>query len=368
LTIREAVRANETKASLIRMEYKFFSETIGDISEVSQPRGNDERQATHMQCLWAQDGQRVHKTTSSYAEEELLHGWVYVINGEVHKEGRLPDLMWGRIDAIEKFNWVGVLPATMSFRPLRNEYLLSQLLVPAYASVHQDHASIDGRDTTVLKVKWPHPAGYYSLIWIDLERGMPLRMEHYHPDEEAGGDTRGTVVESIKLHQLPNGGWIPVQGVSSGTARIGARERKHTVRLVADVNSISIDRKDIPDSVFDIQFPPGAEVENGIIGAILPSSLRMDAMARAGVEEIMQEMLASRTEPQADSALSDESAPSGSDANEEVFVGGSERQRVLDAGQTAGAPEAPLIWISICVFVLVFGVTCIAYALRSKRK
>lgn len=37
-------------------------------------------------------------------------------------------------------------------------------------------------------------------------------------------------------------------------------------RSFVDVNSISIEKKDIPDSLFDIQFPPGAKIENAIIG------------------------------------------------------------------------------------------------------
>jgi hypothetical protein len=214
--IREAVRANEAKASLIKMEYRTSVETRGDVpSEIlsarARTRPEQDGRPRHTECLYAQDGERVHSTVSYYADNEWIQGMVDVLDGQVHKHGRLPDLMSGRIDRVETFGWLTVAPTGMGFRPFANQYRLSELLVPAYGSVRPDPATTDGRDTVVVEVKRPNRPTFSSLIWIDLQRGMPLRIEHYGPHKNGAERSRAGAVEDIKLHQLPNGGWIPVQ-------------------------------------------------------------------------------------------------------------------------------------------------------------
>ncbi len=260
--LREKVLANEAKASLIRMDFRYVSEgnvpsaRIGSSHRAAGVRG------THMQCVYAQDGRRVHAVESLYKDDELLNGYLKVINGEVRKMGVLPDLMLGRIDRIEKFSWGTITPLRASFRPFANNYLLSQLLVSEHASIRETHATIDARDAVIVEINRPDRPRYYSRIWIDVERGMPLRMEHYYPNASATGGELGIVVAPIKLHELPNGGWIPMETAESLYRYDGTR----VARSVVDVNSISIEKKDIPDSLFDIQFPPGAKIENAIIG------------------------------------------------------------------------------------------------------
>ena len=134
--------------------------------------------------------------------------------------------------------------------------------MPEYASIRETHATIDARDAVIVEIKKPDRARYYSRIWIDSKRGMPLRMEHYYPNASGTGGELGVAVASIKLHQLPNGGWIPVEATESLYRYDGTR----VSRSVVDVSSISIEKKDIPDSLFDIQFPPDAKIENAVIG------------------------------------------------------------------------------------------------------
>ncbi len=261
--LREAVLANEAKAALIRMEYRVSYEESG--GPPPSPEQIEAGLATHGHSVYAQDGARLHHTRSDYADAKWLRGGINVVDGEVHKQSILPDLMWGRIDRIETFNWASVCPAGLGFRPFNNKYRLSELLVPAHASVQEDCVTFEGRPAAVVKAGYPGE-NFYALIWMDLERGMPLHIEYRYPNKEGGGYHRGWMVEGIKLHRLPNGGWIPVQGIGRQHIKRPEFELHNVLHVVVDVNSISIDKKDIPDSLFDIQFPPGAKVENGIVG------------------------------------------------------------------------------------------------------
>ena len=273
--LRKAVLANEAKAALIRMEYKVsYEESGGPPPSLTEIEAGV---ATHSHSVYAQDGVRVHHTTSDYADAKWLRGWVSVVDGEVHKRSILPDLMWGRIDRIETFSWPNVCPSWLGFRLFK--YRLSELLVPAHASVQQEHATVGGRQAAIVKIEYPGQKAY-ALVWMDLERGMPLRIERYYSDGESGEYYRGGLVEAIKLHQLPNGGWIPVQGIGRQHIKKPDFELRNVLRVVVDVNSISIDKKDIPDSLFDIQFPPGAKVENGIVGVVVPGDLHLESLSR----------------------------------------------------------------------------------------
>jgi len=216
-TLRQKVLANEAKASLIRMEYKWTNKVVTD--DPSEPP----QQGTHVGGLYAQDGNRIHSTLCTYDGEQMLHGDVRVIDGEVYKRGVLPDLMQGDINQIEKFNLGGIAPLMLGLRPVPGQFLLSQLLVPERASIRQEHAMIEGRDCAVVHVELPRGAqkSYYRLMWIDQERALPLRMELYQRDETGGSDTRIRVTESTKLHQLPNGGWISVEGTDRLQGRRG---------------------------------------------------------------------------------------------------------------------------------------------------
>ncbi len=69
-------------------------------------------------------------------------------------------------------------------------------------------------------------------------------------------------VAPIKLHPLPHGGWIMADAISHGIGKT----HTNTLRHLVDVNSVSTEKKDIPDSLFDIQFAPGAHVEDATGG------------------------------------------------------------------------------------------------------
>jgi hypothetical protein len=359
IALRKGVVDNEAKVSLVRMEYKYFSK-IGNESlprTGSLKRRPEGRQGSHMQCVYAQDDERVHSTVSLYADKEWISGWIHVINGEVRKTARLPDLMTGRIDHIETFNWVEVGFVGLGLRPFKNKYRLSELLVPAYVSIYEDHTTIDGRDAAIVDVKNPDSPTSFSRLWIDLEKSAPLRIERYAADNTGTGCRQTSVTEKIELHQLPNGGWTPVGGISTGIRKTGG---KNITRVVVDVNSISIDKKDIPDSLFDIQFPPGAKVENGIVGVVVPGDLHLESLSREVLQQMAEETLATpaSTNSIEDTAAVAEIVPATPDTS----------GAAPDPGGVQAASSPPswgkgwAICAAVLLMVLVFGVTGMVYS------
>ena len=60
-------------------------------------------------------------------------------------------------------------------------------------------------------------------------------------------------VESIKLHRLPDGGWLPVSGARTV---IGLA----TERIAVGVATIKTRRDEVPASLFELVFPEGTKV------------------------------------------------------------------------------------------------------------
>ena len=92
---------------------------------------------------------------------------------------------------------------------------------------------------------------------------MPVYIEHYVINPDSGEEGLTSKIDSIELHELPNGAWIPIKGVRS----IYFHDRVGSQHISVDPRTITIRREDIPDSLFDIQFPEGCQVYNAIIGA-----------------------------------------------------------------------------------------------------
>jgi hypothetical protein len=263
--LRRRMLANEAKASVLRMEYRVYPENRVDTPGAHNSRRSS-RSYTYLLNSYAQDGPRFHLTQSSYSETEraFTRSTVEVVDGNVRKSGVLPDLMVGHITPVEKFAWGGPGPIFAAFRPYLDRILLSDCLVSNCASLRQDRVIIDGRQAAEVEIRHPDHKGQFLKIWIDLERGLPLRLESSFTNEAGGVPQPPAIVESTKFHPLPNGGWIPLEGTQTLTMAGEGREVRLRSRWITDVNSISIEKKDIPDSLFDIQFPPGARIENAI--------------------------------------------------------------------------------------------------------
>jgi len=264
-TLRQKVRANEAKASLLRMEFECRTEFAGDdpTTPESIKKAIREKRGGHGRSTYAQDGHRYHKTSSTYEGAECVHAEIEVVDGKVRKRGRLPDLMEGWITREDKFTWTDVEPIRFGFRPYDGR-LLSACLVPACACLREERVTVGDREAVCVEIQERDKPVHPLLLWIDLERGLPLRSEsHYRSDSV---ESR-TVVESTRFHQLPNGGWMPAEGIVKMHRIREGFIFDLTLRYIVDVNSISIEKKDIPDSLFDIQFPPGARIQDATGGS-----------------------------------------------------------------------------------------------------
>lgn len=290
--LRQKVLANEAKASVLRMKYRVYPENSGGILGIHNPRRSN-RRYTYLLNSYAQDGPRFHLTQSSCSEMEraFTRSTVEVVDGNVRKSGVLPDLMVGHITPVEKFTWGGPGPILAAFRPYLDRLLLSDCLVSNCASLRQDRVIIDGRQAAGVEIRHPDHKGQLLKIWIDLEWGLPLRLENSFPNEAGGVPQPPAIVESTKFHPLPNGGWIPLEGTQTLAMAGEGREARLRSRWITDVNSISIEKKDIPDSLFDIQFPPGATVTDAIHGITIKIG-EQAANEPTSLETIRQKVLA----------------------------------------------------------------------------
>lgn len=376
--LREAVAANEAKATLIRMEYQGWPEQSIDVPQhirvpqMPNSKRGPGRLFTGSRSLWAQDGARLHSTVSYYVGEEMDKSNVIVSTGEVIKRGRLPDLMEGAISPIDRFRWMRVEPVALGLRPYGNEYTLSQLLLPQYARLCDESAVIDGRKTVVVEIRSPTPPARVVRVWIDAERHVPLRIEHYRLQGKLDRTKPIVVVDSIRVHQLPNKGWIPVAGKRSSPMERGGWEWIESHRIAVDVDSISIEKKDIPDSLFDIKFPEGARIRNTIVGLAHPPDLEIDAMAREVLDEIADEVRSENAEAAPAPAVDAEPILMAASPNEGSAVAFDE-QRSAPGGQTVEASSVtsgsfPFVAVAASIALLLFGGAGVAYALRSRNR
>ncbi|HCO94415.1 MAG TPA: hypothetical protein DIU00_10770, partial [Phycisphaerales bacterium] len=263
-TVRTLVARNEALLDPVKMAYTVKLSRTG---EQPQPLGGSRmrgRSYSHFNCIWAQSGERHYSREDSfYGPNEPANSTVKVIEPERVIDGKLPDLMEGSINPRSRQDWNSLMVAKLGLRPLGGHYRLSQVLVPEYVSVHRKTEIIDGRETYVIDAGIPLVYPHFVRIWIDRRRAMPLRIRHYrrHPnraDAELIAD-----IDDIKLHELPNGGWIPCQGVRRLDRRDGSASYEH---ITVDIGSITTRHEDIPESLFRIDFPGGAGIYNVIVG------------------------------------------------------------------------------------------------------
>jgi len=172
--------------------------------------------------------------------------------------------MHGSIDYMSNFSWSLIGPQHLGLRPL-GWHQLSEFLTRENAKVYAETELIDNQEAYVIDVTRPgREVPYYARIWIDCERYMPLKIQHFGLNDPSSSNSKPhSEVVGIKLHQLPNGGWFPVEGTRISYPHYIHKRLSH---IVVDVNSITIEKEDIPDFLFDIIFPVGASVYNAILG------------------------------------------------------------------------------------------------------
>ncbi len=256
-TVRALVARNEALLNPIKMSYTVRKSRTG---ERPQPtRGSRRgRSYSHFNCVWAQSGQKHYaRVNRFFGPNEPANSTVEVIEPDLVTKGRLPDLMEGTISPRDSHDWYAVLVAKLGLRPFEGHYTLSQILVPEYASVHKQTEMVDGREMYVVDAKRPSVYPYFTRIWIDGQRGIPLRIQYFDKHPNWSDARMSSEITDIKHFRLPNGGWIPIEGIRSLHLRAGSISYEH---MIVDVNSITIRREDIPDSLFKIDFSEGAGI------------------------------------------------------------------------------------------------------------
>ena len=270
--IREQVIRNEKSFNLIKMSCRTLFDYTIQKSELERYTAAGSRKIvggtfSHSVQIWAQDGLKQHLSLNHYqGPDDLARSSLTVVNGEVKKSATKPDLMEGSIGHMEKFRWTHIGPQHLGLRPL-GFYKLSELLAPENAIIHKETELIGDREACVIDAKRPFKEPpYYVRIWIDSERYMPLKIQHDGHTEPSSADAKPhSEVIGIKLHQLPNGGWFPVEGTRV-SYRQEPRPHQRLYHIMVDVNSITMEREDIPESLFEIDFPEGARIYNAILG------------------------------------------------------------------------------------------------------
>jgi len=263
-TVRALVARNEALLNPIKMVYTV---KISRTGEQPQPPGGGRirgRSYSHFNCIWAQSGERHYTQRDSfYGPNEPANSRVKVLEPQHVEDGKLPDLMEGSISPRGRQDWNSVMVAKLGFRPLGGHYRLSQILVPEYASVHRKTEIIDGRETYVIDAGLPLVYPHFVRIWIDRQRAMPLRIRYFRRHPNRADAELIAEIDAIKLHELPNGGWVPCEGVRSLDRRDGSFSYEY---ITVDLSSVTTRREDIPESLFKIDFPEGARIYNVISG------------------------------------------------------------------------------------------------------
>lgn len=263
-TVRKLVARNEALLNPIKMAYTVKLSRTG---EQPQPLGGGRirgRSYSHFNCIWAQAGEKHYtRRDGFYGPNEPANSRVKVLEPQHVIEGGLPDLMEGSISPRSRQDWNSVMVAKLGLRPFGGHYRLSQVLVPEYASVHKKTEIIDGREAYVIDAGHPLVYPHFVRIWIDRQRALPLRIRHFRRHPNRADAELIAEIDDIKLHELPNGGWIPYEGVRSLDLRDGSFSYEH---ITVDISSITTRHEDIPESLFRIDFPEGAGIYNVISG------------------------------------------------------------------------------------------------------
>ena len=293
--IRQLASKNQELISLIKLDYTVrFSSSDPEARE----RWRVERAAatansgrrpggvpySHTKGTWAQDGTKQHITRDYwFIDGRYKPGGIHVITGEVWKAASdRQTLMSGSISRMERMRHDYIVPLKFGLQNYPGRHTLQDILNTADATITGEEV-IDGRRTCIVETIYARdPAECRVKLWMDPEAGVPLRMKQFSrvldtgPKDWKPGEVkrvefnkpssknwkRGSEIQNVKLAQLSNGGRFPIEA----TRAVHFPEFIAYEHLAIDPNSISTERADIPDSLFDIDFPEGARIRNRILG------------------------------------------------------------------------------------------------------
>lgn len=362
------VRANEGKLALIKMEFCADFTSEGDLPDYSYlPRvsSREQPEVHHEETEWAQDGIRQRFVRRIFSEHGLGYGAICVVDGEVRKGGDWPKLKRGTIKDVSQYDrWMANFASLLFYRPFYRPEdgarLLSEIL--ATAEVTSDVVVQKLHDRAVFVVDIKGETSPWTRLYIDAERGLLLRSDSFlgHPDSQQAKLHVRT--ELTKVHQTENGGWVPIEGRRT----FHGDGYKKFIDVRVDVNSISVNRADIPDSLFQLDFPEHTIVFNYILG--------IEAQIRA--QHIADDVLSDLNEITEETGQDNDDAPQGNidDGNDDAgeVEPSDDSQEESREESSEGADEAgssgDLVWAwgmrHLGLFLVVAGVSVFVLVLR----
>lgn len=245
--LRQAVRNNEALLNPIKLSYKIEYHQEGSRPATSgrvpvRPAG---RRYSHAKCIWAHSGHKHYASKDTfYGPDELARKMLFVIDEEKQEYVAisLPDR------SRNSFNWNTDIPiTTLGLRPFEGNRILSDILTPAYAKIQDQKESVGGRETWVVDASRPEEPVYHARMWIDPERGIPLRIRYFDNAPQTENRRLTSTIDQIQLHQLSNGGVLPI----AGTRTLHFVDRSSRITVNVDLESITTEPGDIPDFLFE---------------------------------------------------------------------------------------------------------------------
>jgi hypothetical protein len=160
---------------------------------------------------------------------------VYLIDETNWTSATLPDWAQRTTRPREELQWNADIGITvLSLRPFEGDYSLSEILQPQWANFFGKREVIDGKLAVVVEAKRrvlnpdsmvhkrrfsnPEHSVYYGRFWIDVERGVVLRIHYFAYDATAQDRHLMGTIDELRHQRLSNGAWLPVEGKGPGFA------------------------------------------------------------------------------------------------------------------------------------------------------
>jgi hypothetical protein len=130
--------------------------------------------------------------------------------------------------------------------------------MPGFAEARQ-FEDLYGVTTAVVDIQCPCESLPYIRVWIDPDRGIPLRVSHSRqPDQRTCMEDLCDIIP----YQLSNGAWI----AGRGGRIVDTGDHASYAYLTVDMRSATTD---LPWAPGDLVFPPGAVITSDLSGATI---------------------------------------------------------------------------------------------------
>jgi len=267
--VRAIVAKNEALLSNVKMDYSVRLNRSGNprLGEGVSFGGRrmSGKPFAHLEGMWACSGMKQYYQTDYYDQSgKLVSRQQLATNGdttrEIRRQNGEPTVY--EVTNAEHFRHPGPPTTPRAFlgmRPAEWNLSLCDVLTLWKADVHEQRQTIEGTECYVVDLTMATSDGNPATFWIDSQRGLPVKIEYYENDRspENGGRILATILTTQK-HLLGNGAWMPVKG----TRTVFFNDGPSVASMEVETKSITVRPQDIPQTLFDLPFPEGAEVES----------------------------------------------------------------------------------------------------------